>query len=179
MGAAKPKLQTLRQLALFRGLPAEDIRSLIAASKLRRVEHGERITLDESRGGVFVLLEGNASLLRCEGGQETFLFALKTGDFFGGPPLPSWGSSQALVLAAQSNFELLEIAWEDLIAYLRCRPELATLVLERTLNAAAEKFATLSREYSHLARQNSVPEQWLETLFPLPRTDCVRTEVKP
>lgn len=174
----KPRLnlRALRQLDLFRGVPAEDLRAMLAASRVRHAEQGERIPLQENQGGVFVLLSGNASLLRCQGDQETFLFAVEAGEFFGGPPLRSSGNDQCLMLAAQSGFDLIEIQWEDLISYLRCRPDLATLVLERALNAAAEKFATLSREYFHLARQNSIPDEWLQALFPMPRADCVRTE---
>lgn len=176
MSARKPTLRCLQHLALFRGVPTEDLRAMLAASRVHRVDRGERIALDEGNGGVFVLLAGSASLLRCQGKQETFLFAVHSGDFFGGPPLRASTSDQTLVLAAQTGFELIEIAWADLIAYLRCRPDLATLVLERALNAAAEKFATLSREYFHLSRQSSIPDEYLQSLFPPPRADCVRTE---
>lgn len=173
---AKPGIAALRRFALLRGVPAEDLRALLSASQIHRVEQGKRVRFEESRGGIFIVLSGSANALRCQAEQETFLFALNAGEFFGGPPLQSGVTDQSVVFCGQNSFDLLEIDWDDFISYLRCRPNLATLVLERALVATAEKFAMLSREYVHAARQAAIPDEIFQTLFPPLRPDCVRTE---
>lgn len=166
----------LRRIPLFRGIPTGEIEGILSIGKRHRILPQQKLELRPFDGRLYVVIAGSANIMQIYMGQETFLFSVEAAEFFGSPPLSKTEEDFVTQAVANSPCDVIEFQWKALIKHLQKRTQYSALFLERMLTAAAQKFSYLSREYCHLVQQAGVPEDIIETLFPPPRPDCIRSD---
>jgi CRP/FNR family transcriptional regulator len=149
MSAAHPMpdpnelIARLQRVEHFRNLPAEDIRAIIAAGRVRRFAAGEVIFAEAAAcAGMFVLLGGQVHLRKSSSqGQETILAVIEPVIMFNEVPALDGGPNLTTAVAAKSCI-LWQIGCDHFQAIVQRYPQLALGLLR-----------VLARRNRHLVAQ--------------------------
>ena len=138
----------LRQVTIFRDLPAEVLEDLAGRVRPRTVEAGSVIVSAEEAGdSLFVIARGKVKVvLYGETGREIILSILRAGDFFGEMSLLDRQPRSANVVAVE-DADLLSLDREAFEKHLSAHPSTALAILaemSRRLRHADEVIGNLA-----------------------------------
>lgn len=132
----------LERVVLFSGLPPDEQRTLAACLQRRWFSKDEIIfQRDDPGSSLYIVEKGSVKIeLTGQDGKEIRIAVLQPGDFFGEVALMDGGTRSTDAIAAE-NSELLVLERDDLLQFLRARPEIALrliVVLSRRLRDDAQ-----------------------------------------
>ena len=118
-------VEKLRNIPLFCGLSADDLKALLTYMTARSYRKGTTVVSEGERGlSMYVLLSGEVKVAtRDREGNELFLAILDEGQFFGEMALLSGRPRNATVTTTRDSV-LLEFRKEGLVRAIRRRPEM-------------------------------------------------------
>jgi len=181
--ANTPESTVLSEVALFRGLPAEQLSKIEARVRLRTFPAGAHvITAEESDETVYVVLKGSVKVcVTRPDGTEVVLAALGRGELIGEMSLAdSLGRSANVITLEETSFLLM-----DRGTFRASVEELPTMALNlanvlsrrlRLANAHLRSVAAMdvpgrvAAQLSALAREYGEPSSSNGTIIPLPLT---------
>lgn len=163
-------LALLRQVSIFRGLPAEELSELGVRLRPRAAQAGTVIVSQQEPGdALFLIASGKVKVvLYGETGREIILSMLRTGDFFGEMSLLDEQPRSANVVAIEET-ELLTLDRDAFRNHLLSRPATSLAVLaELSLRlrhadevignlALLDVYARVARAIRELARAQGEP----------------------
>ena len=162
----------LRQVSIFRELPADDLSDLASRVRSRNVDAGSVIVSHEDSGDtLFVIAKGKVKVvLYGDTGREIILSLLRAGDFFGEMSLLDEKPRSANVVAIEDS-ELLTLDRVAFRTHLASRPNASLAVLaelSRRLRHADEVignlalldvYARVARAIRELAKKQGEPAE--------------------
>jgi CRP/FNR family cyclic AMP-dependent transcriptional regulator len=181
--ADTPESKILSEMALFRGLPAEQLSKIEAHLRHRTLPAGAHvITAEEPDETVYVVLEGSVKVyVTRSDGSEVILAILGAGEIVGEMSVAdSLGRSANVITLEETSF--LRIDRRSFRASVERLPTLAlnlTNILSRRLRlanahlrsaAAMDVLGQVAAQLLALAREYDVPSSRNGTLIPLPLT---------
>jgi CRP/FNR family cyclic AMP-dependent transcriptional regulator len=182
-GLGSPESRIFSEVALFRGLPADQLSKIEARLRRRTFPAGARvITIEQPGETVYVVLEGSVKVyVTRPDGTEVVLAALGRGELIGEMSLAdSLGRSANVITLEETNFLLMDCG-----TFRASVEELPTMalnlanVISRRLRLAnahlrsvaeMDVLARVAAQLSALAREYGEPSSRNGTLIPLPLT---------
>jgi CRP/FNR family cyclic AMP-dependent transcriptional regulator len=182
-GLGSPEYRIFSEVALFRGLPADQLSKIEARLRRRTFPAGARvITIEQPGETVYVVLEGSVKVyVTRPDGTEVVLAALGRGELIGEMSLAdSLGRSANVITLEETNFLLMDCG-----TFRASVEELPTMalnlanVISRRLRLAnahlrsvaeMDVLARVAAQLSALAREYGEPSSRNGTLIPLPLT---------
>ena len=125
--ATRPAIaKALGQTALFAGLDEQDLLGLVERATARHYAKGEVILHQDDPAGAFhIVREGRVKIATSSAdGRESLLALIGPGQCFGEIAALDGGPRSATVTAIE-NVETMAVAREDLLAFVRTRPDFA------------------------------------------------------
>ena len=153
----------LEKVPLFAGLPPGELAELNGRLRRRRLARGQTLFLEGDPGTSLCIVEtGRVKLgLTSPEGREIILTLLGPGDVFGELALLD-GQPRSANASAVEPSDVLLLARDDFLAFLRQRPELATVLLA-TLSGWLRRLTTQMQDVAFL----DVPARLARTILRL------------
>ena len=126
---AKSDIQLLENIPVFKGLSRFDLNKVTKMLHLRSYKEGEYIFRESEPGeSMYIIKQGDVSIIKNKDSQEILLASLTEGSFFGEVSLVDEDTRSASAIA-KTDTELLGFFRADLMNLIDRNPRLACFIL--------------------------------------------------